>query len=373
MRQLLRLGPARARREAGQDRVALVDHEGAPPRDLQRCVAGFRQVGEGLTHGRAGLEVVFGGDPAAVLLRQEGALGDAQQRIVGDVHVGLVEIDVIGGDQRHVIVVGPCHQSWLGRSLYRAAVALKLHIEAVAESLAHGVQHGAPFGRLPRREQWIDRAVWAAREQDQTLRARHDRLPRDGGVIRAFALQIGRRGQRHQVEPPGLVLGQEHDGRAAGPTLGRALPDSGHRQGAADDGLDPGVLGILRKFQRPEQIGAVGDGGGGHAGLGSQGADLVGLDRSLEQGIGGPDPQMDEGARMSALGHGPCPPALNESSPNQMGGGADHPNEPGHRRKGHGVASDTDHQKLPGNVRSGFVLSRFVPSVKPWGIKPPAG
>ncbi len=105
--QLLRLRAARGRGEAGQDRVALLDHEGAAPGDVEGGVAGLRQVGESPAHGLGRLEPMLGGDPAAVVLGQEGAVGDAHQGVVRRVHAGFGEIDVVGGDQGHVVVVGP--------------------------------------------------------------------------------------------------------------------------------------------------------------------------------------------------------------------------------------------------------------------------
>ena len=65
-------------------------------------------------------------------------------------------------------------------------------------------------------------------------------------------------------------------------------------QAPTDDRLDARFLGEHGEFKRAEQIGPVGQGHGRHLGLGGQIADLLGLDRAFQQGIGGADPQVDE-------------------------------------------------------------------------------
>ncbi len=69
-----------------QDRVALLHHEGAAAGDVEGVVAGLRQVGEQRAHGLGRLEPVLGGDPPALVLADEGAVGDAQQGVVRLVH-----------------------------------------------------------------------------------------------------------------------------------------------------------------------------------------------------------------------------------------------------------------------------------------------
>jgi streptogramin lyase len=87
--QLLGLAAAVAGREAGQDRIALVHHEGAAAGDVEGVVAGFRQVGEQLAHVLGRLEPVLGRHAPALVLADEGAVGDAQQGVVGVVDRGL--------------------------------------------------------------------------------------------------------------------------------------------------------------------------------------------------------------------------------------------------------------------------------------------
>ena len=81
----------RARAHLGADRqqrLAGLRHHRAAAGDGERVVAGLRQVGEQRAHVGGGLEPMLRRDAAAVLFRQQAALGDAEQRVVRLVHVG---------------------------------------------------------------------------------------------------------------------------------------------------------------------------------------------------------------------------------------------------------------------------------------------
>ena len=72
--------------EARQDRLALLRAEGAAAGDLDGARHRLGQVGEERDHLVLGLEAVLGGQPAArLLLVDVGAVGDAEQRVVGGV------------------------------------------------------------------------------------------------------------------------------------------------------------------------------------------------------------------------------------------------------------------------------------------------
>ncbi|MNN94446.1 hypothetical protein D3C81_2130670 [compost metagenome] len=80
---------------------------------------------------------MLAGDAAPVLLTGEGAVGDAQQGVVRLRLRRLGVIDVVGGDQRHVVGVGPVDQATLGDRLLRQAVTLQLDVETVTEDALH--------------------------------------------------------------------------------------------------------------------------------------------------------------------------------------------------------------------------------------------
>ncbi len=229
--------------EARQDRVALLDHEGAAPGDIDGVVTGLGQVGEQSPHVGRRLEPVLVGDPAALVLADEGAVGDAQQRLVGLVHLLGGEIDVVGGHQGHVVRIGEGDQVRLSGGLGRRAVPLQLDIEPVPEHPGHLGQGLIALGGLAGREQGIDGAVGTARQQDQPLGMLGHQVPRRRRLGHPVGFHIGVGREHREIEVALFRLGQEHDGRGLGPSLSRLATDPGHRQGAADNGLDPGVLG----------------------------------------------------------------------------------------------------------------------------------
>ena len=169
--QLLILGPAVGRREPGQDGIALDHHESAAPGDVDCIVAGLGQVGEEGAHVRGRLEPVLRRHPPALLLANEGTIGDAEQGFVGGVEVSLRKVDVVRGDQGHVVGVGPCDEPGLGGGLAGQAMALDLDIKPIPESLRHLGQGGGAFFRLSRRKQRVDGTLCSAREQDQAFGA----------------------------------------------------------------------------------------------------------------------------------------------------------------------------------------------------------
>jgi len=182
-------------------------------------------------------------------------------------------------------------------------VALKLDIEAVAEDGLHRRQGGGALPGLALGEQGIDRAVGAARQQDQTFGAGRHHAPGHARLGHLAGLQIGRRGQGAQIAPARLVLDQQNHRRRLGPARGLLTADPQDRKGAADDGLDPGVLGGLAELQGAEQVGPVRDRHRRHARLGRHLAQLARLDRAFQQGIGRADPQMDEALTVHRFAH----------------------------------------------------------------------
>ena len=80
------------------------------------------------------LEAVLGRQPPArLLLVDVGAVGDADQRVVGVVHRAVGEVHVVGRDERQVEVVGEADEPGLGRLLdrraRRAVLGVPLHLD----------------------------------------------------------------------------------------------------------------------------------------------------------------------------------------------------------------------------------------------------
>ena len=91
-----------ADREARQDRLFGARPERAALRDLDRRGQRLRQIGEQRGHLGAALEIMLGGELAAVGLGDDAALGDGDQRVVGVVVLALGEVRLVGGDERNV-------------------------------------------------------------------------------------------------------------------------------------------------------------------------------------------------------------------------------------------------------------------------------
>ena len=290
MRQFLDFGPPLTRREAGQDRVALGHEEGAPPGDLDGVITGLRQVGEGLPHFRSSLEAVLDGHPATFVLPEEGAVGNAQKRVVRTVHLRGREIDIVRRHQRRAVLISVAHQKRFRRRLMRQSVALQLHIKPVAEHRLHLRKGGKAFSLAPRYKQRIDGAVGTAGQKDEPLAARDDVFPGHASLGLHRRGDKGMRRQRHEVQPSCLGLGDQGDRRRPRPTLLPPCADPRHRQRAPDQGLNALVLKDLGNFERTEEICAIRQTHRRHVIRQRKAGEIIGLDRPFEERIGGADP-----------------------------------------------------------------------------------
>ena len=139
-------------------------------RDLDAGLGRLGQVGEQRQHLGAGLEPVLGREAAALGGRDQGALGDAQQRVVRLV-VGARRRNrarwsrPAAGRARSARSISAGSIATLGLE----PVALKLDIEPVAESCAQPPQPRlGEIGHVSA-ERPVDRAGRAAGQRDQAL------------------------------------------------------------------------------------------------------------------------------------------------------------------------------------------------------------
>ena len=233
-------------------------------------------------------------NPPAVLLAQKSLVPDAEQNIVGGVHIGGCEIDIIGRHQRRVHFVGPGHQPWLRGGLTRRSVPLQLDIKAIAKGAPHGLQRRPSLANTTGGEQGVDRTIRTAGQKDQALGMGLDQIPGHARRVSVSAIKIGGGRQHRKVQIARLVLGQQHDGRRPRPALGRALPDPRHGQGAPDDWLNTRVLGDGGKFKGPKEIGPISQGHGRHFRPRRQRPNSVRLNGAFQQGVGRANPQVNE-------------------------------------------------------------------------------
>ena len=120
-------------RKGGRIGCALQRPVSAAARDLDGVLERLGQIGEQRRHLRAGLEVMLGAQPAALVDGDIAPFGDADQRVMRFEILLRGEIRFVGGDDRQVEVVSKIEQLRLDRPLLRQAVALQLDIEPVAE------------------------------------------------------------------------------------------------------------------------------------------------------------------------------------------------------------------------------------------------
>ena len=100
--------------EFWQDRIPPIGHKGTALRDLDRVFQSFRQIGKQHRHFLRRLEVMLRRQAAArFLLIHICPLRDADHRVMGLIHLRLGEIDVVGGNQGQVHLIGHFHQAAL--------------------------------------------------------------------------------------------------------------------------------------------------------------------------------------------------------------------------------------------------------------------
>jgi hypothetical protein len=162
--------------ELGQDRFPLGGGIGAAAGNFDGVLQRLGQIGEKGHHLGFGLEVVLRRQAAARLLLVDiGALGDADQGVVRLVHLGLGEVDVVGGDDGKAQFVreidGPAFSP---RLVFRqcaagSGVSLEFDVEAVRVDLRQALQDRAGLGVLAGGVKAAERTFGAAGEADQAL------------------------------------------------------------------------------------------------------------------------------------------------------------------------------------------------------------
>ncbi len=145
---------------------------GAAARHLRGVGDRLGKVGEAGRHLGSGREVVLGGDLSPIVHGEIAARRDAQQRVVGLVQVGRGEVGLVGRHQRQAARVGLLDQPAFGLALGVEPVALKLHVEAVAERRGEPVEQRGRLLAPAGDHEAVERAVRPAGQRDQSVRAR---------------------------------------------------------------------------------------------------------------------------------------------------------------------------------------------------------
>ena len=255
---------ALAQGETRQDRLMRVRAERTALGNFHRTGERLRQIGEQFAHLGAGLEAMFGGELAAVALRDEAAFGDANQRVVRLVVGDGGEVRLVGGDQRKLVVVGEIDQHRLGHAFGAGAVALQLDIKPVAEQAHQRIEARGGEMALAGGDGLVERTAGAAGERDDAAGLALEPFELEPWRLVRRRIEEGARGQPHQAAIAGLGGGEQHDARAFGSRIGGgARPVIAvaeiDRQRAADDRLDAGGGELLGEFERAEHVVGVGE------------------------------------------------------------------------------------------------------------------
>ena len=229
------------------------------------------------------------GDATAIRLLRLALFGDAEQDIMGLVHVGGGEHAVVGGDEGEGEVIGQGDEAWFQRGVARGVVAVELDDGAAGEGFAELGEEGGGIGAAAILQQGGERAGGAAGEEIQALGVGEEGLRGQAWGEGWFRLQEGERGETAEIGETGGVLGEQDDG--VGGAAG--LVGAGEGELTADDGLHAGLGAGLAEFQRAEEVAGVGDGGGGLLVGAGQGCDVVWLDGAFAERVGGVGAQVD--------------------------------------------------------------------------------
>ena len=242
------------------------------------------------------------GHPPAVRISDRGALPDADQRVMGLVHVLVGEETLIGRDQRQILGIGQIDQLALDLVLVLKEMSLQFDVEPPRKQTCQTVEHRRGIGLAARQEHAPDSPFEPRRQGDQPVGHTGQIFDRDLRFLLAGALHIGPADDPHEVPVAGLGLHEQNqligrdvlaadDPQPAPPRLGRS-PDL---ELDADDRLHPGLHGRDRKFQRAEQVAGIGHRDRRHRlGL-RQLRQILRLNRPLGERVGAVDAQMDEG------------------------------------------------------------------------------
>ena len=258
--------------ELGQDRIAALGGIGTAACDFQSVFKGLGQIGEKRRHLGRSLEIVLLGQfPPVGLLIDIGPLGNADQRIVGLVHLGIGEIDIVGRHQGQLHGIGHFdHRTLrqalgLGQGPRLGRVALQFDVKAVGKDLGKPRHQRLGLLTPPCPAKPPNRTIRPPGQADQPVRVPGQFIDRDMGPI--GLAQVEARVQLHQALIARAILRQKHQRCWRQWLFARGGFDIGQIDLAADNRLDARANGGHGKLKGREHIVRVGHGDGGHPGL----------------------------------------------------------------------------------------------------------
>ena len=174
---------------------------------------------------------------------------------------GLREIGLVRRDERQPAPIGEIEELRFDLPLLRKAVALDFDVQPVAEDARQRLRAASRLVGSGEGECAVERAVRPAGERDCRLRIRGERRKRHMRRIALLRVEIGARGDPHEISIARLALGEEDD--IAESVVARQRPRPAVTEIDAEldagDRLNARFRGFFRELQRGEEIVRVGD------------------------------------------------------------------------------------------------------------------
>jgi hypothetical protein len=261
--------------------------------DLDGVFQRLGQVGEQLRHFfRRAQVLLFAVTLGAPRVVQGAAVMNADPRLVGLEIILLQEMHIVGGHHRHAMGRRKRYRPVQVFLLPFPSGTLQLQVETVREQGMPIVQQARGIRLAAGQQGLADITGTAAGQGNEPCRAVRQPGAFDDGYAEVLTLDIATRHQAVEAVVALPVLAQQDQPEGLGGLLLVLDPDV-----AADDGLHSRRHGGAIELHHGEQVALIGDGAGGHAGLGH------GLDQGFDahdpvhQGIFRVQAQVDEGSR----------------------------------------------------------------------------
>ena len=272
-----------------------IEFQVAPLGDFDGLEHRRRQLAEEPRHFLRGFDVqLLGREPHALRILERFAGLQAEQDVVGLGVVAFEVVAVVGRDERDVESAAHVDQVAVHARLLFQPVFLDLDEKIVpAEDVLVGARRPIRLVAQPLIQQERNLAAQAPAGGHETLAVLGEQFLIDPRLV-IEALEIRPADQFHEIFVPDLVRGQDDEVVIRGllalaggverivliatavlgePALGRQI----HL--AADDGFDPGLLGLEVKLDRPEHVAVIGHRDRRHLerpGLADETVDLIG-------------------------------------------------------------------------------------------------
>ena len=241
---------------------------------------GFRMVGEKGEHLFFAFEILLLGIVQAVRLVQEFAGVQADEPVVGGTVFLVYEVNVVGGNDLHPVLLGQLEKGGdigalafvhvQGQARHLGLVVHYLQVIVLSEEVLVPFDGLVRPGDIARQDAARNLARHAGRTADEVLVVFLHNLVAHTRLVVVFSFDMAGGDNLHQVLVAVVVLGQQ-DEMIVFAVLGvfdTVVVPLGHINLTADNGFYAGMFfGIFEELLHPVHIAVVGDGQAGHTHL----------------------------------------------------------------------------------------------------------